>query len=74
MSAALPDLDRAARLIRRLDMKAPGCGAIYRAWEYANRLRGHDYDEMRDDWAALKRLVERAVMNREEARAAADLR
>lgn len=71
---ALPDLDRAVRLIGRLDMKAPGCGAIYHAWEYANRLRGADYDEMRDDWEALRRLVDRAVAKRDEARAAADLR
>ena len=63
MSDAPSDLDRALRFIEQADDK---CGAIWLVWEYGNRVRGFDIDIMRDDWAAIRRLIDRAAKRRKD--------
>jgi hypothetical protein len=67
---AMPDLDRGLRLVRRLGIRPEDgrTAAIMRGIEYAHQLRGWDIDEMRDDWLAVCRLLDRAEQNRKEKR------
>jgi hypothetical protein len=58
----MPDLDRA---LRYLEVEGK-TGFQVPAWDYAHRVRGIDMQQMRDDWAALVRLLERARENRDK--------
>lgn len=55
-----PVLSDVERLLRLVDRLGPRSGAIHYAFEYANRLRGWDFDEMAADWQAVVRLAEKA--------------
>lgn len=60
--AEIPDLDRA---LRYMDVDK-GCGFQVPAWDYAHRLRGTDFEQMRADWEAICRLLTRAREAREK--------
>lgn len=63
----MTDVERMARFVERMGFdKDTGCGAIGQAFDYSHRLRGYDYDTLREDWAAVERLSKRAMARRKE--------